>query len=141
MIYLPGAGHRMSTFEFRAAYVSLVDPDGDCHMVGFADQEFGAKVYLVLSRDFQFDAADVAHGMDTYHVEWCGEATSGYGGILSVALQPKSVEVVFSSEMAAALGGTEKLRIRFELDEREYDTLRKELRVIFGTPFVLEYDA
>jgi hypothetical protein len=83
----------MSAFEFSANCVVTEHPDGVCHLVGFADSEFDTELYLMLQRSFVDEEQDVRLGQDTYHVEWCDQRTSGYGGIQRFVLKPQSIEV------------------------------------------------
>jgi hypothetical protein len=69
--------------------------------------------------------------MDTFHVEWCGEETSGYGGISTFILQRGNVEVLFDQETTEALDGMERVKILFELETSEYETLRGLLQNMF----------
>lgn len=106
-------------------------PDGECHLVGFADHAFDATTYLLLQRALAFDEQDVALGMDTYHVEWCGQETSGYGGISQFMLQSGHAQVAFAPNSAAALAGMELLTISFQLTPSEHLALRDVLGHIF----------
>ena len=58
----------MRHVAFHAESVVMADPDGGCHLVGFADHGSGVKRYLLLQRAFSFDERDRALGIDSYHV-------------------------------------------------------------------------
>jgi hypothetical protein len=121
----------MAPFEFEATSVAVEHPDGECHLVGFADHAFDPTTYLLLQRALAFDAQDVALGMDTYHVEWCGQATSGYGGISQCLLRPGHAQIAFAPNALAALAGMELLTISFRLTPSEHLALREALGHIF----------
>jgi hypothetical protein len=131
-------GVRMTTVAFKAKCVVTKHPEGGCHLVGFADQEFDTKLYLMLQRAFEYDEQDVASGMDTYHVEWCGQEHSGYGGISKAVLYPSRLEVTFQPQMAEELGGVSRLEIDFEMVPASQRTLRKALEVVFKDSGCLE---
>lgn len=122
----------MESFAFEAKSVAVAHPDGDCHLVGFADRGFNTKTYLMLQRAMEFDEQDVSLGMDTYHVEWCGQENSGYGGISQFLLNRGSAEIAFAPDVAAALGGMGRLTISFHLTPSEHLALREALGHIFG---------
>jgi hypothetical protein len=122
----------MGTFAFEARCVAVGHPQGECHLVGFADEKFDTRLYLLLQRAFEHDAQDVAHGMDTFHVEWCNQEDSDYGGIARFVLGPAGAEVTFEDDAAEALGGMKHLSIAFQLDPPEWLALREVLRNIFA---------
>lgn len=121
----------MNTFEFEAQCVAVEHPYGDCHLVGFADRKFNTSTYLMLQRAFEFDEQDVELGMDTYHVEWCGQENSGYGGISRFTLTRSGAEVAFTPDAAKELYEMERLAISFRLTPSEYTALREALGHIF----------
>jgi hypothetical protein len=122
----------MGTFAFAANCVAVGHPEGECHLVGFADREFDTRHYLLLQRAFEHDAQDAELGMDTFHAEWCGEETSGYGGIARFVLRPDGAEVTFDAEATEELGGMEHLSISFDVDAARYVALREALAQVFA---------
>jgi len=121
-----------SSFEFLAKSVVVAPVDDGFHLVGFGDCEVNANTYLTLQRALIFDEQDLALGMDTYHVEWCSQEKSSYGGISQFTLRPDSAEIRFGSNAAVALGGMERLSISFRLRPFEQNALRDALWYIFG---------
>jgi len=121
----------MEPFAFEAKSVTVAHPDGECHLVGFADHEFNTKTYLMLQRALEFDEQDISLGMDTYHVEWCGQENSGYGGISQLLLNRGYAEITFARDAADALGGMGRLTISFQLTPSEHMALREALGHIF----------
>lgn len=121
----------MSNFAFEAKCVVTEPADGEFHLVGFADQEFDTRFYLMLQRALEHDEQDRALGMDTYHVEWCDQGMSGYGGISRLLLCPNGVEVSFEPQAGAKLNSMEHLSISFQLSRGEFLRLREALGNIF----------
>ncbi len=132
----------MDLFAFEAKSVAVEHPDGEFHLVGFADHEFNTNIYLMLQRAFEFDEQDVELGMDTYHVEWCGQESSRYGGISQFVLKPNGAEITFVPDTAETLDGMGRLSIFFQLAPSEYLALREALNRIFeGSGCLLVADA
>lgn len=127
----PEAAIEMASFVLQAESVAVEHPERDCHLVGFADQASNTATYLLLQRAFAFDEQDVAMGMDTYHAEWCGQETSGYGGITQFRLSPDHAQVTFSPDSPVARGGVALLTIVFQLTAPEHLALQDALRRIF----------
>lgn len=125
------AGIGMAPFVLQAESVAIGHPEKLCHLVGFADQALDIRPHLLLQRAFAFDAQDVAMGMDTYHVEWCSQETSGYGGISQFRLSPGHAQVKFSPDSPVARGGVASLTIVFQLTAPEHLALQDVLRQIF----------
>ncbi|MBL8296725.1 MAG: hypothetical protein JNN30_00120 [Rhodanobacteraceae bacterium] len=128
----------MTTFAFHAACVVCEHPDGEYHLIGFADREYDTEVYLMLQRSFADDEQDVRLGMDTYHVEWCDQGSSGYGGVSRFVLKTTSAEVQFEPQMAELLGGIEHLSISFDLPAGKHRVLREALQHVFAESKCLE---
>ena len=122
-------GIDMTAFSFHAESVVSEHPDEVCHLAGFADKKCDAEIYLMLQRSHE--EQDVEFGMNAFHVEWCGQETSGYGGITQFVLKPTSAEVYFEPQLAKSLGGIEHLSISFGLRAGEHRALREALRRIF----------
>ncbi|WP_295923446.1 Imm10 family immunity protein [uncultured Xanthomonas sp.] len=132
----------MSSFVLQARSIAVEHPEGECHLVGFADQALDTTTYLLLQRAFSFDEQDVALRMDTYHVEWCGQETSGYGGVSQFLLSPGHARITFVPDSPVALAGLGILTIVFQLTPPEYLTLQAALRCIFaGSGCLLVTDA
>lgn len=121
----------MTAFSFRAESVVSEHPDGACHLVGFADKKYDTEIYLMLERSYEEEEQDVQLGMNTYHIEWCDQEQSGYGGITQFVLKSSSAEVHFEPNMAESLGGMEHVSISFRLQASEHQALKKTLQRIF----------
>ncbi|MBO9881229.1 Imm10 family immunity protein [Xanthomonas sp. D-109] len=132
----------MSSFVLQARSIAVEHPEWECHLVGFADQAFDTTTYLLLRRAFSFDEQDVALRMDTYQVEWCGQDTSGYGGVSQFLLSPGQARIKFVPDSPMALAGLGLLTIVFQLTSPEYLALQATLRGIFaGSGCLLVTDA
>jgi hypothetical protein len=127
-----GSGAGRDAARFEAECVVVAHPDGECHLVGFADRKFGTQVYLMLHRAFEFDEQDVDLGMDTYHVEWCDQRNSGYGGIERFELRPGGADVMFDAMAREEMDGLARVSIAFALDIATYEALKAALGEIFA---------
>ena len=123
----------MTVFSFFAESVVSEHPDGVCHLVGFADKNFDTEIYLMLQRSYEEEEQeqDIQLGMNTYHIEWCDQEKSGYGGITQFVLKPTSAEVYFEPKVAASLGSMEHVSITFGLQASELQALKEALQRIF----------
>lgn len=121
----------MISITFDALVVSGHDPDEGLFLVGFSDDPVEPSRYLLLQRSLAPDEQDVALGHDTYHVEWCGQEHSMYGGIEAFTLGASTARVRFSPEAAGILGLSE-LMITFDLPPEEREALGHGLEVIFS---------
>ncbi|CAB5724091.1 Uncharacterised protein [Delftia tsuruhatensis] len=128
------------SFSFTATCITTKDPDGFCHLVGFADKEHGTNHYLLLQRSFAEDEDDQDEelGMDTYHVEWCGQQNACYGGIARLVLGRDGAQITFKREAVHDMGGLEHLSIAFDLSADEYTELKAALAEIFAGEGCLE---
>jgi hypothetical protein len=123
----------MTVFSFHAESVVSEHPDGVCHLVGFADKKYDTEIHLMLQRSYEEEEQeqDIQLGMNTYHIEWCDQEKSGYGGITQLVLKPTSVEVYFEPKMAELIGGVEHISIAFGLPASEHQALKEALLRIF----------
>ncbi|MFO0968682.1 MAG: Imm10 family immunity protein [Gemmataceae bacterium] len=116
---------------FHAHCVAIEDMD-DFWLVGFADDKFNTRDYLMLQRAFEHDEQDVSLGMNTYHVERNGQGWSGYGGIMAFELRRDRAKIVFTKEGAATMGNVTEMEITFRVDGDEYSKLKDRLGKIFA---------
>ena len=112
--------------------VSVHDPDERTFLVGFYDDPAEPSRYLLLQRSLDPDDQDRTLGHDTYHIEWCGQEHSMYGGIEEFALGISTARVRFALPSVEALGGLSELMIRFSLPSAEFEALDQSLKVIFA---------
>ena len=88
----------MTVFSFHANSVVSEHPEGECHFVGFADETWDTEIYLMLGRLFEDEEQDIQIGLNTFHMEWCTQSNSGYGGITQLVLKPSSANVHFDTK-------------------------------------------
>ncbi|MCS3746269.1 hypothetical protein FHY18_001830 [Xanthomonas arboricola] len=132
----------MTAFAFQANIVTTANTDGGFLLVGFADREADAEVYLVLQRGLDLDGQDVEHGMDTYYVEWSGQQYACYGGISRFSLRSNRAVITFAPDAAGVLGGMEALTISFQLEASRHLALREALERVFeGSDCLVVADA
>jgi hypothetical protein len=122
----------MTSDAFEAMVASGYDPSEALYVVAFADSPSDPSRYLLLQRAAEPDEQDIALGHGTYHVEWCDQGRSTYGGIEAFFLSAASARVVFTPQAAAALDGLEDLSLSFTLAAEEYEALRQALEGIFA---------
>lgn len=127
----------MEKFSFHANCVVSREPEDSYYLVGFADHDI-PEYYLMLQRAFEYDDQDIELGMDTYHVEWCNQENSGYGGISRLTLHRHSVDIVFEPLVSAELDGLRQLAISFDLTEDQFHSLTQALQHIFENNACLE---
>ncbi|ALK32992.1 Imm10 family immunity protein [Burkholderia plantarii] len=77
-------------FEFSASEVNYTFED-TVHILGFAADP--ATDYVILQRPTEVDEQDKSLGQDTYYVEVCADGVSGYGGIKSVLLKDRTLDI------------------------------------------------
>lgn len=122
----------MRHVAFHADSVVATCAEGGGPLVGLAGQGADSARYLLLQRACSFDPQDRALGMETYHVEWCSQSASRYGGIERCTLGPASVEILFAKDAGAALGGLGRLSVSFRLAPGEHARLAKALGEVFA---------
>lgn len=116
---------------FHVHCVAVEDME-DFWLVGFADEQFGTKQYLMLQRSFADDEQDVRLGMNTYHVERDDQGWGCYGGIERFELYRESIQVVFDKTGKKCLGKLEGLEISFAVSGREFQKLKHRLKKVFA---------
>jgi hypothetical protein len=126
--------------SFHANCVAVEDME-DFWLVGFADDEFDTQNYLTLQRAFEDDEQDIRLGMNTYHVERNGQAWSCYGGIEKCCLYPDRIQVHFSADSAANMGGVSSIEITFAMKPAEFERLEHRLQKILAGCSILEVRA
>ena len=129
----------MEALSFHAQCIATEHPDGDCHLLGFADSEFETDLYLMLQRAFEDEPDEEP---DICYFEWCGQDMAGYGGISRFILRRDGAEVIFDERAKRLLDGLGRLSISFQLAEDEYLALRKAAAGIFrGSECLIIADA
>ncbi|WP_034185391.1 MULTISPECIES: Imm10 family immunity protein [Burkholderia] len=85
-------------FRFFANIVTYTFENG-VHIVGLADHDPPSS-YVILQRETDDDEQDKALGLDTYYMEVGEDGVAGYGGVTSVSLQGKMLNIELSRDVA-----------------------------------------
>lgn len=100
---------------------SLAAPSSD-------DEDF----YLMLQYQDEYEEEDIQLGMAQPYIEYCGQAWSWYGHILSFTLHRNSVVVKLDDEAALRMQNDGELEVRFNLTHAQFNTLRSALQQTFA---------
>ena len=122
----------MTVLAFEASKIATIDPDGNCHLVGFASDHTDPQNYLMLQRSFSHDERDWTSGQDTYYFELSRQDHGGYGGIAAFNLSRNQAEISFEPETIKVLGGVSHVVIAFNASDDEYAALSQRLQAIFA---------
>jgi immunity protein 10 of polymorphic toxin system len=122
----------MTLLAFEASKIATVDPDGNCHLVGFASDRTDPQNYLMLQRSFSHDERDWTSGQDTYYFELSRHDCARYGGIAAFNLSRNQAEISFEPETIKALGEISHVVITFNASDTEYAALSQKLQIIFA---------
>jgi hypothetical protein len=122
----------MTSVAFDAVVVSAHDPDEGLFLVGFSDSPVDPSRYLLLQRSLDPHEQDCSLGHDTYHVEWCGQENSLYGGIEEFSLGDTVAHIRFAPHASGSLDGLSELAITFTLSAGDLNALQRGLEVIFA---------
>lgn len=116
--------------KFHANCVS-VNYEDDYLLVGFADDKFDTKEYLMLQRAYKFDEQDVRLGMDDVYIERNGQGWSTYGGILKFELDCDRVSVLLDENSSNKMSNERQIEVTFSLPPKRLRELRKGLAQVF----------
>lgn len=114
------------TASFKARTVNIENMD-ECYLVIF----YNIGQYLLLQRAYEFDDQDQESGMNTYHIEYCDQSKSMYGGIETIVLHKDKLDIQLNEDAVNQLQINKKVSINFELDKKQYDELEVQLKNIF----------
>lgn len=90
-------------YQFVANFVSVED-DGSASTVGFSDDEFDPKQYVILQQASEYDEQDKKMGMDKVHIEINSQAKSQYGGILFISIDGDQLIIGLDDDAQSCLG-------------------------------------
>ena len=122
----------MTSAAFDASVVSGHDPDEALLLIGFSDDPIQPSRYLLLQRSLELDDQDRSLGHDTYHVEWCGQDQSFFGGIEEFVLSSSGASIRFTPEAAVALSGLTEVTLALDLSAEEFAALSRDLETLFA---------
>ncbi|SMO52695.1 Imm10 family immunity protein [Melghirimyces algeriensis] len=106
--------------------------ENDVVMVGFADDEFDTKEYVLLQRSIVYDDQDKILGLDKVYIECNDQSHSVYGGIVRFVLSNGIAEIWIDSNAANMLGTDEKIKIVFPVNYNDLADVEELLREIFN---------
>jgi hypothetical protein len=81
--------------------------------------------YLMLQRADEFDAQDVALGMDKYYIEFCGQGLSWYGHVERFDLRRTEIRVLMDAFAREEKEMDGVVIVRFDLDDQKFRHLRQ----------------
>ena len=106
--------------------------------VGFADDEYDVRKYLLLERERHLTIQDSKLGFGELHIEIDDQSKSAYGQIRRCVLREDRVLLWFEAETALALKVSE-VAIRFALQRLQLDEIERGLALLFeDNPTVFE---
>jgi hypothetical protein len=97
-------------------------------IVGFADDEFKTKHYLLLQRQLAPTEQDRKFGHDRIHIERDSPKYSAYGGIEECRLEDKRLLIRLDPKTAKDVSKTQEIEVRFNLGSERLAELREALR-------------
>lgn len=96
--------------EIVSAHFVFSRRDNDMVIVGFADNEFETKEYVLLQKSLTYDENDIKLGFHEVSITINDQIKSAYGGIKQIIVQPQKVRIHLKSDTA------EKLRTDHTID-------------------------
>ncbi|WP_426445366.1 Imm10 family immunity protein [Paenibacillus sp. S-38] len=110
---------------------SNVDEEIDVVLVGFADQEFETKEYILLQRSTVSDDQDKALGLDKVHITLNREDCSDYCDIKEIKLRRDSLEIILDDTTAKVHRVPNHVVIRFHAAIDQLQSIRNHLELMF----------
>ena len=117
--------------EFSAGFV-YTQNDGEVAMVGFADQQYDTRAYVLLQRTLHPSDDDVHRGWDDVHITVNDQTRSTYGGIKQIAMQERLVLIEVSSTTANHLGTGETVSVNMANAQVDVGELAEMLKLVCG---------
>lgn len=115
--------------------------NGQVAMVGFADDQFDTKNYILLQRALHPDNSDVELGHDAIHVTISDQNCSGYGGVKRFVLGESEARLYLSTYFAIELNTDEEHVILLEDPQLDSQDLQNCLKKLFdNNPECLELE-
>ena len=124
---------------FTAAEFSVIEESGTLVTALGGPPNAGSDVYLMLQHQYEHDEQDRNLGFDKPYIEYCGQAWSWYGHIVSFRLRRDRVHVVMDQAAASRMGNDGEIDVAFDLRDEQFQTLRAALSTTFaGQPYYLD---
>ncbi|MCZ8518493.1 MULTISPECIES: Imm10 family immunity protein [Paenibacillus] len=110
---------------------SNFDEEMEVVLVGFADQEFETKEYILLQRSTESDDQDKALGLDKVHITINGEDCSDYCDIKEIILRSDSLEIILDDSTVKVLQIPNHIAIRFNVAVDQLQAIKNHLELMF----------
>lgn len=107
-----------------AKYVTNIVENGIA-IVGFADDEFKTKHYLLLQRQLAPSEQDRRLGHDAIHIERDSPNNSAYGGINELRLEKNRLFIRLEPKTSKHVSEGQEIEVRFNLEEDRFPALRE----------------
>jgi hypothetical protein len=122
--------------SFTATFFTAASED-DVLTVGFADDEYDPRHFLLLQAAAEYDEQDKALGLDTYDVQIGEPELAGYGGVDTVLIAADKLVFCFSDKTPWCKE-IRRLDIFISPDMAKLDDMKNALRAVFaGSPTVI----
>jgi len=89
-------------------------------IIGFADDEFDTKDYVLLQKSLFIDDIPM---LNKVHITLNSENRAAYGGIVKIILSKKLITIILLKETASSLGVADSIDIEYAIEEKEFDSL------------------
>ncbi|MFJ5792663.1 Imm10 family immunity protein [Lysinibacillus sp. NPDC093197] len=94
--------------------------DDETVLIGFADDEFETKEYVLFQKSLWIEDIPV---LNNVHITINSENRSAYGEILRIILSRKFISIFLSKDTASSLGVSDSIDIEYDIDEKEFKIL------------------
>jgi hypothetical protein len=105
--------------------------------VGFADNEFETKEYILLQKNISPDKQEIELGHDKIYIEYKDQLYSNYGGIEEIVLNNKNIKIRIDDKTSNILKVT-VYNIEFNINN--LDTIRDYLKKMLKNDDVIFKD-
>jgi hypothetical protein len=113
----------------NAGFVYTQD-DGEVVMVGFADEEYNTKEYVLLQRILNPSQEDKQHREDEVHIEVNDQRHSGYGGVRAIRLTRDSVTILLEPSIAEELRVESEIQVAISGTDLDLEALMRSLKFL-----------
>jgi len=118
--------------EVSAGFV-YTQNDGEVAIVGFADQQYDTRAYVLLQRTLRPSSDDIRRGWDNIHITVNDETASAYGGVKRITLIDRQALIEVSSTTAHHLGTGETISVNMANAQVDFRELADMLRLVCGS--------
>jgi Immunity protein 10 len=117
--------------SFHAEYVKATKQDWGCQVVWSVDDDLAAQVYLMVQQVDAPTQDDIRLGMTGVYIEFCDEAWSCYGHMLTFELCRDRVWLQLDAETAIEMHDDGRVEVTFDLCVERFAELRSVLSQTF----------